>query len=78
MRVEEKKEQIAKDNIVEMYTQQIKQDHDMEIREMNLYIAELKQGKGIINAQPNKQQQEALVSLRSENTDLKRKIAETS
>lgn len=45
---------------------------------MNLYIAELKQGKGIINAQPNKQHQEALVSLRSENTDLKRKIAETS
>ena len=47
MRVEDKREQMAKDKIVEQYLEEIKADHVQQINEFNDYIAELKQGKGI-------------------------------
>ena len=77
-RLEERREQKAKDEIVEQYLQQIKKDHEAEISNMNEYITELQEsGPTLATSESKSRFTEQINSLRVENTDLKRKIADT-
>ncbi len=46
MRLEDKKDYIAKNKIVEQYVAQIKTDYEQQIRKLNLGIAKLMKTKG--------------------------------
>ena len=72
-RSDDKKEQKAKDKIIEQYLQQTKQDHALELNNMHEYIAELQEGKASSNGATVALEQVA--SIRSENTELKLRVS---
>lgn len=80
---EEKQEQKAKDQIIEQYLQQTRQDHELEMQDLKQYVRELEIKNEQKTASPpspiNKsfQSDPELMSLKTENSKLKQKIAET-
>jgi len=70
---EQQSEYRAKEAIVEQYLRQIKQDHDLELENLHSQIAELSKA----TRTPSLIRDDTMDILRTENSELRQKIADT-